>query len=151
MFITQRMVYYQQTKIISPFEPPFVRVSRPRFQKRTGSVIDGALCMELLTKDGWNPISDMEAVIVSVHTHLAMGGGRLEAAAALSNADYKKRLQEAQKQSKDSSKKSKSPTKNTDRAMLTDSYSDYAAKQAHKRLADYHQKKGWSNWWVQKG
>lgn len=32
-----------------PFEPPFVRVTRPRFKKQTGFVMNGALCMELLT------------------------------------------------------------------------------------------------------
>jgi len=32
-----------------PFEPPFVRVVRPRFKKQTGFVMNGALCMELLT------------------------------------------------------------------------------------------------------
>jgi ubiquitin-conjugating enzyme E2 Q len=33
-----------------PFEPPFVRVMRPRFKRQTGFVMNGALCMELLTK-----------------------------------------------------------------------------------------------------
>lgn len=33
-----------------PFEPPFVRVQRPRFKRQTGFVMNGALCMELLTK-----------------------------------------------------------------------------------------------------
>jgi ubiquitin-protein ligase len=33
-----------------PFEPPFVRVTRPRFKRQTGFVMNGALCMELLTK-----------------------------------------------------------------------------------------------------
>ena len=32
-----------------PFEPPFVRVVRPRFRRQTGFVMNGALCMELLT------------------------------------------------------------------------------------------------------
>ena len=35
-----------------PFEPPFVRVVRPRFKRQTGFVMNGALCMELLTKVG---------------------------------------------------------------------------------------------------
>lgn len=47
-----------------PFQPPFCQIVRPRFQKGTGFVIDGALCMELLTADGWNPINDIESVIV---------------------------------------------------------------------------------------
>jgi ubiquitin-conjugating enzyme E2 Q len=33
-----------------PFEPPFVRVVKPRFVEATGFVFKGALCMELLTK-----------------------------------------------------------------------------------------------------
>jgi ubiquitin-conjugating enzyme E2 Q len=33
-----------------PFEPPFVRVAQPRFRRQTGFVMNGALCMELLTK-----------------------------------------------------------------------------------------------------
>lgn len=32
-----------------PFEPPFVRVASPRFRRQTGFVMNGALCMELLT------------------------------------------------------------------------------------------------------
>jgi len=71
-----------------PFEPPFVRVVRPRFKKQTGFVMNGALCMELLTKDGWNPINDIESVIVSVRSLLVVGDGRLEAAANLSETKY---------------------------------------------------------------
>lgn len=33
-----------------PYEPPFVRVVKPRFKRQTGFVMNGALCMELLTK-----------------------------------------------------------------------------------------------------
>lgn len=33
-----------------PFEPPFVRVVKPRFKRQTGFVMNGAICMELLTK-----------------------------------------------------------------------------------------------------
>lgn len=40
-----------------PFEPPFVRVLRPRFKRQTGFVMNGALCMELLTKVCANPNS----------------------------------------------------------------------------------------------
>ena len=36
-----------------PFEPPFVRVTRPRFKRQTGFVMNGALCMELLTTVRW--------------------------------------------------------------------------------------------------
>jgi ubiquitin-conjugating enzyme E2 Q len=71
-----------------PFEPPFVRVVRPRFKRQTGFVMNGALCMELLTKDGWNPINDIESVIVSVRSLLVVGDGRLEAAFNLAESKY---------------------------------------------------------------
>lgn len=63
-----------------PFEPPFVRVVQPRFKKQTGFVMNGALCMELLTSEGWNPVNDIESVIVSIRSLLAVGDGRLQAA-----------------------------------------------------------------------
>jgi ubiquitin-conjugating enzyme E2 Q len=71
-----------------PFEPPFVRVVRPRFKRQTGFVMNGALCMELLTKDGWNPVNDIESVIVSVRSLLVVGDGRLEAAFNLAETKY---------------------------------------------------------------
>jgi ubiquitin-protein ligase len=71
-----------------PFEPPFVRVVKPRFKRQTGFVMSGALCMELLTKDGWNPINDIESVIVSIRSLMVVGDGRLQAAVDMSEADY---------------------------------------------------------------
>ena len=71
-----------------PFEPPFVRVVRPRFKKQTGFVMNGALCMELLTKDGWNPVNDIESVIVSIRSLLVVGDGRLESAVAMPEKRY---------------------------------------------------------------
>jgi len=75
-----------------PFEPPFVRVVRPRFKKNTGFVMSGALCMELLTSDGWNPVNDIESVIVSIRSLLVVGDGRLEAAADMSEEKRQKLL-----------------------------------------------------------
>eukprot|EP00566_Odontella_aurita_P000721 CAMPEP_0113543216 /NCGR_PEP_ID=MMETSP0015_2-20120614/10038_1 /TAXON_ID=2838 /ORGANISM="Odontella" /LENGTH=545 /DNA_ID=CAMNT_0000443357 /DNA_START=90 /DNA_END=1727 /DNA_ORIENTATION=+ /assembly_acc=CAM_ASM_000160 len=66
-----------------PFEPPFVRVVRPRFKRQTGFVMNGALCMELLTNEGWNPVNDIESVIVSIRSLLVVGDGRLQAAVDL--------------------------------------------------------------------
>jgi len=63
-----------------PFDPPFVRVVQPRFADKTGFVIKGALCMELLTAAGWNPCNDPESVIVSIRAMIAQGNGRLGAA-----------------------------------------------------------------------
>ncbi|GKY96364.1 hypothetical protein MPSEU_000596000 [Mayamaea pseudoterrestris] len=79
-----------------PFEPPFVRVSCPRFKKQTGFVMNGALCMELLTKDGWNPVNDIESVIVSIRSLLVVGDGRIDAVSKMSASTYAKRLAKAQ-------------------------------------------------------
>lgn len=54
-----------------PFAPPFVRVIRPRFlpfQQGGGGHVTagGALCMELLTNDGWSSASSIEAVLLQV-------------------------------------------------------------------------------------
>ena len=50
----------------SPFSPPSLRVVRPRFRRQTGFVINGALCMELLTPQGWNATFSIEAVLEQV-------------------------------------------------------------------------------------
>lgn len=54
-----------------PMSPPFVRVIRPRFlsfmQGGGGHVTaGGALCMELLTNNGWSAVSNMESVLLQV-------------------------------------------------------------------------------------
>jgi ubiquitin-conjugating enzyme E2 Q len=54
-----------------PNSPPFVRVIRPRFlpimQGGGGHVTaGGAMCMELLTNNGWLPTSTIEAVLLQV-------------------------------------------------------------------------------------
>lgn len=54
-----------------PYSPPFVRVIGPRFLPFASGggghiTIGGAICMELLTASGWNPVTTMEAVFVSI-------------------------------------------------------------------------------------
>jgi ubiquitin-conjugating enzyme E2 Q len=54
-----------------PMSPPFVRVIRPRFlsfmQGGGGHVTaGGAMCMELLTNDGWSAVSSIESVLLQV-------------------------------------------------------------------------------------
>ena len=54
-----------------PISPPFVRVIRPRFlsfmQGGGGHVTaGGALCMELLTNNGWSAVSNIESVLLQV-------------------------------------------------------------------------------------
>lgn len=80
-----------------PFDPPFVRVVRPRFKRQTGFVMNGALCMELLTKDGWNPVNDIESVIVSIRSLLVVGDGRLQAACDMPKPKYEGLLAAAKK------------------------------------------------------
>ncbi len=60
-----------------PFEPPFVRVVKPAFMKKT--VMSDALCMKLLLKDGWNPTYELESVIASIRSFIVVGDGRLQA------------------------------------------------------------------------
>ncbi|KAF2116221.1 hypothetical protein BDV96DRAFT_491785 [Lophiotrema nucula] len=54
-----------------PMSPPFVRVIRPRFlgfQQGGGGHVTagGALCMELLTNNGWSAVSSIESVLLQV-------------------------------------------------------------------------------------
>eukprot|EP01121_Diplochlamys_sp_Union-15-3_P015571 TRINITY_DN5175_c0_g1_i1.p1 TRINITY_DN5175_c0_g1~~TRINITY_DN5175_c0_g1_i1.p1 ORF type:complete len:128 (+),score=24.26 TRINITY_DN5175_c0_g1_i1:176-559(+) len=72
-----------------PFEPPFVRVIRPRFVYRTGHVtIGGSICTELLTNKGWTPANTIEAVIMSIRSQFMEGGARLDLA---NKRDYSER------------------------------------------------------------
>ena len=146
-----------------PFEPPFVRVVKPRFKRQTGFVMNGALCMELLTKDGWNPINDIESVIVSIRSLLVVGDGRLQAAAELTKAHYEQLLATAQQEKKASeesgepeqkkARRSGSGTKSSITKSQVGSYTATEAQSAYSHLSDYHKKKGWdtSGWWARKG
>mmetsp|Transcript_15586 Transcript_15586/g.32070 ORF Transcript_15586/g.32070 Transcript_15586/m.32070 type:complete len:350 (-) Transcript_15586:438-1487(-) len=147
-----------------PFEPPFVRVVKPRFKRQTGFVMNGALCMELLTKDGWNPINDIESVIVSIRSLLVVGDGRLQAATDLTKARYETLLLTAQQEklnSEDSGepdhKKQRTSGEEKKQSGLpknqVGSYTATEAQSAYSHLSDYHKKKGWdtSGWWARKG
>ncbi|GAX22198.1 ubiquitin-conjugating enzyme E2 Q [Fistulifera solaris] len=131
-----------------PFEPPFVRVVKPRFKRQTGFVMSGALCMELLTKDGWNPVNDIESVIVSIRSLLVVGDGRLEAAYNLSDTRYQELLAAATEVKPASKRPRTESSKNAGGA-----YTTAEAEAAYTHLSDYHKKKGWdsSGWWARKG
>lgn len=142
-----------------PFEPPFVRVVKPRFKRQTGFVMNGALCMELLTKDGWNPINDIESVIVSIRSLLVVGDGRLQAAAELSESRYEALLKAATGKEESSAKRQKleegkhaAQAKPVTKDQIG-TYTDSEAQAAYSHLSDYHKKKGWdtSGWWARKG
>ena len=161
-----------------PFEPPFVRVVRPRFRRQTGFVMNGALCMELLTKDGWNPINDIEGVLVSIRSLMVVGDGRLQAAMDMGPEAYKKALAGLAERERAAAaadedgdvkmgeaKRKRAPS---DAAREADgapkepaapkratggSYSAAEARSAYDHLSKYHKKEGWdkSGWWSRKG
>ncbi|KPM10831.1 plasminogen activator sPA [Sarcoptes scabiei] len=59
-----------------PFEPPFIRVAYPYING--GYVLGGgALCMELLTKQGWSSAYSMEAIILQISATLVKGKARI--------------------------------------------------------------------------
>ncbi|CAF0772514.1 unnamed protein product [Brachionus calyciflorus] len=60
-----------------PFEPPFVRVVCPII--KGGYVLTGgAICMELLTKQGWSSAYCIESVILQISATLVKGKARIE-------------------------------------------------------------------------
>jgi len=155
-----------------PFAPPFVRVTKPRFQRQSGFVMSGALCMELLTADGWNPVNDIESVIVSIRSLMVVGNGRLQAAVDMGREKYEKALanalalkkegkipakkdEEEEEEEEDSSRKRDSNGKPKASAKKSSggSYSTEEAKNAYKYLSDYHQKEGWdkNGYWSRRG
>lgn len=154
-----------------PFEPPFVRVVKPRFKRQTGFVMNGAICSELLTNEGWNPVNDIESVIVSIRSLLVVGNGRL--AAAVNLPERKKDVMKQRKRKgDDSSYDSENDEiieniKRPRKANFNDSddegkkktssrigqYTAAEARAAYSHLSDYHKKKGWDStgWWARKG
>lgn len=56
-----------------PFRPPFVRVVAPVIQR--GYVLSGgAICLELLTEEGWSSAYSMESVIMQIGASLVKVG-----------------------------------------------------------------------------
>lgn len=137
-----------------PFAPPFVRVVRPRFQRQTGFVMNGAICSELLTNEGWNPVNDIESVIVSIRSLLVVGNGRLEGVASDCVEKEEKADQEA---SSSSSKRKAQPaykgTAKKPKIAAAGKYTAAEALAAYAHLSEYHKKKGWDStgWWARKG
>ncbi|OWF47539.1 ubiquitin-conjugating enzyme E2 Q2-like [Mizuhopecten yessoensis] len=64
-----------------PSEPPFVRVITPVLQG--GYVLGGgAICMELLTRQGWSIVYSMESVIMQIAATLVKGKARIQFSAS---------------------------------------------------------------------
>ena len=60
-----------------PFEPPFVRIVYPVIHG--GYVLSGgAICMELLTKQGWSSAYCIESVILQIAATLVKGNARID-------------------------------------------------------------------------
>lgn len=60
-----------------PFEPPFIRVVNPMISG--GYVLGGgAICMELLTRQGWSSAYTVEAIILQIAATLVKGKARIQ-------------------------------------------------------------------------
>jgi len=60
-----------------PFEPPFIRIVHPTISG--GYVLGGgAICMELLTKQGWSSAYTVEAIILQISATLVKGKARIQ-------------------------------------------------------------------------
>lgn len=97
-----------------PFEPPFVRVVHPMISG--GYVLGGgAICMELLTKQGWSSAYTVEAIIMQIAATLVKGKARIQFGA----------------------------TKVVSGAAKGGQYSLARAQQSFKSLVQIHEKNGW--------
>jgi len=70
-----------------PFDPPFVRVIAPVI---TGGYVlgGGAICMELLTKQGWSSAYSLESVIMQIAATLVKGKARIQFGATKVASQY---------------------------------------------------------------
>ncbi len=57
-----------------PIEPPFIRIVYPRFKSLTGHITQGgSICMEAVSKSGWIPTTNVEALIIQIKLILSEG------------------------------------------------------------------------------
>ena len=62
-----------------PFEPPFVRIVRPRFQQYTGHItVGGSICSKLVTADGWRPDISTESLLRTIFEAMNDGEAKIE-------------------------------------------------------------------------
>ena len=123
--------------------------------------------MELLTKQGWTPINDIESVIVSIRSLMVVGDGRVQAAVDMSEKAYadalKLRRERKKGEEKDSEggKRKRSGSNDNDekgetkggRKANVGSYTAAEASSAYDHLSKFHEEKGWdkSGWWAKRG
>lgn len=61
-----------------PVAPPMLRVIRPRFQRGSFFVQQhGALCLEILSAQGWTPAMSLPQLGVQVKAMMSQGGGHI--------------------------------------------------------------------------
>lgn len=62
-----------------PNIPPFVRVVQPRFVLHTGRVtIGGSLCTDILTMESWNPMYDIQSLMINIFSEIQNGDPRID-------------------------------------------------------------------------
>jgi ubiquitin-conjugating enzyme E2 Q len=132
----------------------------------------------VLQKNGWNPINDIESVIVSIRSLISEGRGRLEAAVKLEQTKYNELLDNAKsgnstalnddmhtkkRQLKsvdpydevvDTAKNKKTQDVHQEapkRDDAGDAYSVDVAKTTFAKISELHDKEGWSKSWVKRG
>ena len=72
-----RLILHSDFQDTFPFDPPFVRMVHPVLHG--GYVLDGgALCMELMTPQGWSSAYTIEAVIMQLSATLVKGKARIK-------------------------------------------------------------------------
>uniref|UniRef100_UPI00398F53ED ubiquitin-conjugating enzyme E2Q-like protein 1 n=1 Tax=Pristiophorus japonicus TaxID=55135 RepID=UPI00398F53ED len=77
-----------------PFSPPFMRVLSPTIED--GFVLDGgAICMELLTPQGWSSAYTVEALLRQFAVSLVKGQGRIHEMAAKNRKVFSRKEAEA--------------------------------------------------------
>ena len=75
-----------------PFDPPFVRVVRPRFDFMTGHVTQsGSICIELLTASGWSPAYSLESLLVQLRALFVSGNAKIDTKSHLKKMAYGKK------------------------------------------------------------
>ena len=75
-----------------PFDPPFVRVVRPRFEFMTGHVTQGgSICIELLTASGWSPAYSLESLLVQLRALFVSGNAKIDTKSHLKKMAYGKK------------------------------------------------------------
>jgi len=127
-----------------PFSPPSIRVVRPCFCSGTGYVIDGAICMELLTPSGWNATFSIEAILEQVRAHLVFGKGRLDLPDALRSKAAMHGDDEDDEDDEDEAQAGASKRAAAEKA-LSSSYSAERSRTSMAHITKFHDERGWAS------